>query len=57
MKINCDGCNSSKYGGYAKITEDEEFCLLFNSKLEERNDNTTKPCLECNGEYFKEDEW
>ena len=57
IKINCDKCNASKYAGFSKTADDTEFCLLFNKKLETQDKYTTKPCLECNGEYFKNDEW
>jgi len=56
-KINCDNCNYSKYAGYSHLDNSEETCLLFlDKKLDKREDVTTKPCEECNGKYFKEDE-
>lgn len=56
-KIDCDSCNYSKYAGYSHLDKSEETCVLLDRKLEKREDGTTKPCEECNGKYFKEDEW
>ena len=56
-KINCDSCNYSKYAGYSNLDNSEETCLLLDKKLETREDGTRKPCEECDGRYFKEDEW
>lgn len=52
--VNCDYCDSSKYGGYSDIVNDREYCLLHYEYLES-SENGTIPCKQCNGDDFKED--
>lgn len=54
--VDCNMCNASQYGGYADLDNSIENCLLFDTKLETRDDDSSIPCDKCNGKFFKEDE-
>lgn len=55
--INCDSCNYSKYAGYLRIDNSEEYCLLFDKNLRKSKDCITNHCKECSGKSFNKMNW
>lgn len=53
---DCDGCNASKYGGFSKCVEDNEYCLKHKKELVSINGKTL-PCKECMNKDFEIDTW
>lgn len=53
---DCNNCEHSRYAGYASLDGVEEFCNVFEEKLETVG-NKTLPCAKCMGTKFVPDSW